>query len=730
MRFFASWSAVLTTRPLAILISCLAVFGVFVGFGGQAFADLIPGGFDDPGSEASTAATVRDDIFGSEANLVLAVGPPAGASLQDEAVIEAGTELTRSVADLDHVSRVSSGFLPGGEALLGESGSTALVVGTIDGGTDVQDAALAEVRTLAEATTGLEVHVGGALAIADDITAQVATDLGVAELIAVPITLVLLLFVFGSVTASLLPLLVGGFSVFGAFFTIFAITRVTEVSVFSINLVTGLGLGLAIDYSLLIVSRFREELARLPPRADDRAQVRKALTATMTTAGRTVLFTGVAVTCALAALLVFPVVFLRSFGFAGIAVVIVSLIGGLALLPAVLMLLGRRVDAGRLRHDRPVRSASMLSPRWRTFIQAVFDHPVIFAVPVIAVLALMTTPVAGVTFGSPDDRVLNEKTGSRMVGDAMREDFPALAQTSPYVLLDGADEDGLTEFVTTASALPGVSSARAATGMYVDGHGVAPADPTSGLLRSGRYDLVQLVGPSDAASDEAKDLVAGLRALPVPEGSTVRVGGYSATLVDNADAIVSRLPVAGSLICLTTFILLYLFTGSVLLPIKAIVLNGVALAAVLGVMTWIFHDGHLSDLLGFTPGPMDMSMPILLFCIAFGLSTDYEIFLLSRVREWHLAGARLRRSVSSGIASSARITTVAALVLAVTFIAFGTSKVSFVQLFGLGTALAILLDATLIRCVLVPALMRIAGAANWWAPKPLRTFHERFGIAE
>lgn len=727
---FSRWARVLTTRPLAVLLSCLVVFGVFVSFGGQAFADLIPGGFDDPHSEASTTAAMRDEEFGGEANLVLAVSAPAGSTLEDTAVIEAGRELTRSVGAVAQVSGVSSGFAPGGQPLIGDSGTVALIVGTIEGTSDDQDAALAEVRALVRDTTGLTVDVGGALAIADDITAQVETDLGMAELVAIPITLVLLLFVFGSVTAALLPLLVGGFSVFGAFFAIFAITRVTDVSVFSINLVTGLGLGLAIDYSLLIVSRFREELAQRPPRPNDRAQVRAALTATMSTAGRTVMFTGVAVTCALAALLVFPVVFLRSFGFAGIAVVVVSLIGGLALLPAVLMLLGRRVDAGRLRRGRPVRSASMLSTRWRTFIQAIFDHPVLFAVPVVAVLALMTVPIAGVTFGSPDDRVLNEKSGSRLVGDVMREGFPSLVQTAPYVLITDAGEAGLSDFAARASLLRGVSTVRVATGQYMDGYGVAPADPTSAALHSGRHDLLQIVGPSDAASDRAKTLVSELRALTPPLGATVRVGGYSATLVDNADAIVSRLPLAATLICATTFILLYLFTGSVLLPVKAIVLNAVALAAVLGAMTWIFHDGNLSDLLGFTPGPMDISMPILLFCIAFGLSTDYEIFLLSRVREWHLAGARLRRSVSSGIASSARITTVAALVLAVTFVAFGTSKVSFVQLFGLGTALAILLDATLIRCVLVPALMRLAGAANWWAPRPLRVLHERFGIAE
>ncbi len=588
--------------------------------------------------------------------------------------------------------------------------------------------------------------------VGEDIGHQVSADLAVAESIAIPITLVLLVMAFAGVVAALLPLGIGLLGIVGGFVTLSVIGELTDVSIFAVNLATAMGLGLGIDYSLLMVSRFREELAAGRERAD-------AVAVTVHAAGRTILFSGATVIVALAVMLLFPPYFLKSMAYAGIAVTLVAVVAAIVSLPALLMVLGERVNSwrvggliGLVRRRGPSRSEPVgvsgadggatgareagESPFWRRVAATVMRRPVLTGLPVVAVLLVLGTPFLHVDFGTPDDRVLQPgSASSRVVGDALRADFVADLGGAMEVVVQAAgtgpvDRPALTDYAATLSRLPDVARVDSALGTYVQGRRTVPPGPASSRFAAAGADSLQVVTSVDYASGRAQKLVRTARAVPPPAGTSALIGGAPAVLVDGKSTVADRLPLALGLIALATFVLLFLFTGSVLLPVKAIVLNGLAMCAVFGASVWIFSDGHLAGLLDFTPGPLDTSMPVLLFCIAFGLSMDYEVFLLSRIKEAHDAGAGNSEAVATGLARVGRIVTTAAALLAVTFLAFATSSVRFMQMFGVGTALAIVLDATLIRGVLVPAFMRVAGNANWWAPRPLRILHDRFGLHE
>jgi RND superfamily putative drug exporter len=557
-----------------------------------------------------------------------------------------------------------------------------------------------------------------------DINGQVTRDLATAESIAIPLTLALLVLVFGSVVAGLLPLMVGGIAIAGTFAVLDLLARLTDVSIFALNLTTALGLGLAIDYSLLIVSRFREELQR-------GRTVEQAIGITLGTAGRTVLFSSATIAVALSALLVFPLYFLRSFAYAGIAVVAIAAAGALITLPAVLRLLGPRVD--RLRVGRRRSAIASGSGFWSGLAAFVMRRPVLSALPVVALLLGLAVPFLGVRFGLPDDRVIPAADSqARQVGDVLRSDFASQDSNALTVVLPvvaGADPSArlsaVAGYASAVSALPQVARVDSPAGIYIQGRRVA----------AGRADLavgpaagVMVIPAAQADSPAAERLVRDVRAVPAPGDRLV--GGPSAALVDVKSGLGARLPEAIGLIALSTFVLLFLFTGSVVLPVKALMINAVSLVGVLGAMVWVFQDGHLAGLLGFTPTPLSITMPLLMFCVAFGLSMDYEVFLLGRIKELHDAGADTATAVAGGLERTGRIVTTAAALLAITFFAFVSSKVSFLQMFGLGTGLAIVLDATAVRGVLVPALMRIMGSVNWWAPAALRRLHARIGLAE
>src|SRR5215217_2767685 len=724
----------LLRRRWAVLAATLAAVVVAGVFGGGAVARLKSGGFEDPAAESTRAAQVLRDDFGvGDPNLVLLVTAKGG-DVDDPAAATAGPALTRRLAAEPDLAQVVSYWATGAPALKSRDGAQALVLGRITGdeeGLDTRAAALDAAYARDDPTVA--VQVGGQAQVFREVGEQVEADLARAEAIAVPITLVLLVLVFASAVAGALPLAVGGFAIVGTLLLLRLLGDLTDVSVYALNLTTALGLGLAIDYSLFMVSRYREELRGGLEPAD-------ALLATMATAGRTVLFSAATVAVSLLALLVFPLYFLRSFGYAGIAVVTLAAAGALVVLPALLAVLGRRVDRFRLPVGRR-RDQAPGTGFWHQVATWVMRRPVPIAVVVVAVLVLLGTPFLGVRFGLPDDRVLPAHAQGRQVAEAVRTNFASDQASALSVVAPGigdpmahlADIDG---YAAALSRLDGVDRVDALTGSYADGRRLQGPPATAGAAvapEARRFaaadgtwlSVVPSVEPSSAAGE---DLVAAVRGLPAPIGA--QVTGPAAQLVDTKASLAANLPAAAAIIALVTFALLFLMTGSVVIPLKALVLNLLSLTAVYGAMVYVFQDGHGAGLLGFTPtGTIDTSMPVLLFCIAFGLSMDYEVFLLSRIKEERDRGDTVA-AVALGLERTGRIVTTAAALLAIVFVAFATSQVSFLKLFGIGTALAILVDATLIRALLVPAFMRLAGRANWWAPAPLRRLHARVGLRE
>ncbi|WP_329125986.1 MMPL family transporter [Streptomyces sp. NBC_01465] len=709
-------------RLLLVLAAVAVVAMAALGFG--AFGKLLGGGFDDPKAPSSRAQTLINEKFGGDTNLVLLVradGSAAG-GLSSSAVEARGRSVTEGLQHEATVSNVVSYWDAKSPRMVSTDGSEALVLAHVKGtDSEVGDRAKVLLERYAGNRGGVSVTSGGVAGVTNDVTSQVSKDLATAEMIAIPLTLILLVLAFGSFVAALLPLVIGLIAILGTFAELFVIGSLTDVSVFSINLTTALGLGLGIDYALLLVSRFREQLAA-------GAAVPDALRTTVTTAGRTIVFSAATVAAALAALLVFPQFFLRSFAYAGIGVVAIAVLGALFVVPPLLAVLGHRVNKGRLPWASAVRRAD--APFWGRLAGTVMRRPALTALPVLAVLLLAASPLLGVTFGTPDERVLPESAAARQVATALREDFRANDTGSVQVVTEGGVQPGaLSTYAQRLSRLDGVVRVDASSGTYTKGQ-AQPAGPASAALGRSDAQRIEVVSAFTPKSGDAQDLVREIRALPGPSGTTTLVGGDDARLVDSKHSIGIRLPLAAGLIAVTTFVLLFLFTGSVVQPLRALLLNAVSLSASVGVMVWIFQDGHLASLLGFTPQPLDTSMTVLLFCVTFGLSMDYEVFVTSRMKELHDAGADRSTVVTQGLARTGRIVSMAAGLLAVSFFAFGTSSISFLQMFGIGSGLAIVIDAVAVRGILVPAAMRVLGDRAWYAPPLLRRLHGRVGLAE
>ncbi len=709
-------SFVVRRARLVLVAAMLAVVGFGV-LGLGAFGKLKTGGFADPGAESTTAQTLTDQRFGGSDGVVLLVHAGAG-TVDGEPARAAGAEAARRLAAVPGVSNVVSYWQTHDPGLRSKDGTYALILGSTRSDHNLSSSELASLRSH---SGQVDVTVGGSAAIGNDILGQVTKSLRIAEGIAVPIILALLVFAFGSVVAALLPLAIGGIAILGTFAELDVLGSVTNVAIYAINLTTALGLALAIDYALLMVSRFREELGR----GHEPAQ---AVVRSVQTAGRTIVFSGATVMAALAVLLIFPLYFLRSFAYAGIGVVLISMAAAVVVLPALLAVLGRRVNSGRLPWARN-REPSTAAPFWGRLAGQVMRRPALIAIPVLAVLLLVALPLRHVQFGTPDDRVLSATTASRAVGDVLREDFTGNSATALNVVTDGAlDRAALTAYATRLSDLAGVARVETSAATFV--HGKAVPNSADPALARPTAQRLSVVSTADPRSNASKDLVRTVRDLPDPDGVRVYVGGQTAELIDTTHAIGTRLPLAGLLIMLTTFIVLFLFTGSVVQPIRALLVNAVTLAATAGLMVWIFQEGHLSGPLHFTALPLDTSMLVLLFCIAFGLSMDYEVIVLSRIKELHDQGRDNRTAVTDGLTRSGRIVTTAAALIAVTFFANATATVSFLQLFGIGAGFAVIIDATLVRAILVPACQRILGRAAWYAPAPLRRLQVRIGLAE
>jgi putative drug exporter of the RND superfamily len=701
---------------LVLAVSMLAVvaFGV-LGLG--AFGKLKTGGFQDPRAESTTAQKLTDQHFGGAADVVLLVHAKEG-TVDSALARAAGVAAARRLTAAPGVSNVVSYWSTHNPGLRSKDGEYALVLGNTNSNHDLSGSELASLRSH---NAQVDVMVGGDTAIDNDITKQVAKSLGIAEGIAVPIILALLVFAFGSVVAALLPLAIGSIAILGTFAELFVLGSLTNVAIYAINLTTALGLALGIDYALLIVSRYREELAAGREPAE-------AVVRSVQTAGRTIVFSGATVVAALAVLLIFPLYFLRSFAYAGIGVVLISMAAAVVVLPALLAVLGRRVNAGRLPWARG-REPSTAAPLWGRLAGQVMRRPALIAVPVVAVLLLVALPLRHVQFGTPDDRVLQTNTQSRAVGDVLRDDFTGDSATALNVIADGLlDRTALSGYATRLSNLAGVARVETSAATFV--HGSAVPHAANATLARPTAQRLSVVSAADPRSDSAKDLVRTVRDIPGPDGVRVYVGGQTAELIDTTHAIGSRLPLAALLILLTTFVVLFLFTGSVVQPIRSLVLNAITLAATAGLTVWLFQEGHLSGALHFTALPLDTSMLVLLFCVAFGLSMDYEVIVLSRIKELHDRGRDNRTAVTEGLTRSGRIVTTAAALVAVQFFAIGTASVSFLQLFGIGAGFAVIIDATLVRAVLVPAAMRVLGRAAWYAPARLRRLQTRIGLAE
>jgi RND superfamily putative drug exporter len=704
------WTRSVTARPRLTLLAGL-VLTVLAVLAGSGVADRLgSGGWEDPAAESTYATKALEREFPhSQPNLLLLVDA-GGASVDDPAVAAEAKRLAARLAGEPGVTGVGSYWHTGAPTLRAKDGHEALIAARITGDEGMMGETLDRIAPHYRGAHGaVEVTIGGPVAVRHEMQTIIQEDLTRAELIALPVTLVLLVMVFGSAVAALLPLGIGIVAILGTNALLRGLTELTDVSVFALNLTTALGLGLAIDYALFIVRRFREELS-------GGAEPLTAVGTTLRTAGRTVLFSALTVAVSLAAMLLFPQYFLRSFAYAGIAVVLLAAAAALILLPAALILLGHRVnslDLRRLFHrGRPKSSGSPEEGRaWARTATLVMRRAPFFALGTTAVLVLLGLPFLGVKFGTADDRQLPASAESHIVQQHIRDGFPGNPGGGLEILAEGrATEAQYAAYKERIAALPDVRS-------------------VEGPLVKGDSAYFTVLPEGEAVDEPAQNLVGELRATEAPFDT--RVTGTAAVLVDSKDAIGERLPWAAVFITIVTLFLVFLLTGSVLIPVQAVLLNALSLTAMFGAVVWVFQDGHLSGLLGFTsPGSIETTLPVLMFCVAFGLSMDYGVFLLSRIKEEYDLSGDHEQAVRHGVQRTGGLITAAAVILAVVMVAIGTSRVTNTKMLGLGIALAVLMDAMIVRSLLVPAVMRLTGRATWWAPAPLRRFHRRFGLSE
>ncbi|MCT2585159.1 MMPL family transporter [Actinophytocola sp. S1-96] len=695
-------------RPV-LVVSVLLTLLVGV-FGAGALNALSLSRIDAPGSESDRARAVLADQFDTgPPNLVLLVTAKDG-TVDD--IRADGERLTRELAAEPGVAEVGSYWSRGDSpALRSEDDTAGLVLARVPGEVN---AARERVGELAERftteTATVRVEAGGQDVVFREIGAQARTDFLRAELIVIPLVLALLLLFYRRITLALVTLGVGVFSILGTLALLRLVASVTPVSTFGANIALVMGLALGVDYCLFVIARFREELGR-------GATVEDAVAGAVRTAGRTVLFSGITVATSLLALLLFPLSFLRSFGYAGAFVVLTAVVGALVILPAALAVLGRRALPRRERAPRNL---------WYRLANAVMRRPVLTGGAMLVLVLVVASPALGLRFGMPDARILPADSPGRATADEIREGFGQEESDAVYLVAPEAGTGDVATYAALLSDVDGVAQVDSSAGSFAGGD---PIGPGSDRFTSNGGTYLAAIPTQDALHGDPGDLIADLRAVPAP--FDVLVGGNPAETVDWRDAMTERLPLVLAVVLLLTFAVLFLMTGSLLLPLKATVLNLLSLGVMFGVLVWVFQDGNLADLLGFTAtGTLESSIPILMFCIVYGLSMDYEVFVVSRIREEYLSGKDGRSAVALGLQRSGPLVTVAAVILAASFAVYATGGVVYLKMIGVGMAVAVLVDAVLIRGVLLPAFIRLAGDANWWAPAWLRRVHERFGISE
>ena len=711
---FETWGRALYRRRRLTLSLTLVLVAFAAVWGTGVFGKLSSGdNFTPPASQSQREANQAARVFGRNDADVVVLYRSASMTVGDPGYRQAVTAALSGLPQTD-VTRVITYWSTGSPSLVSADRHSTYAVLQLTGADDAArhktyDAIKAELAPASLAASGVTARVGGTVPMEVAINSEVTADIAKAEGFSMPVLLILLLVIFGSLAAASLPVAIGGVAILGSFTVLRLLTMATTVSIYSVNITTILGLGLGIDYGLFMVTRFREELHRQPT-------VEQAVARTVATAGRTVAVSGVTVAVALTSLMLFPEDFLRSMGYGGVATVAVDMLAALTVLPALLAVLGYRVNALRIRRSvhRPAKDET--SGAWYRLAHSVMRRPVVYATVIVIGLLALGAPFLRISWGGTDARTLPAASTVRQVSQTLASDFP-VNSTAPIEALvtlprtSGA-ATALDAYLHRIEAIPGV------TGAQVTG-------AKAGAVR------VDIGYTPATVSSAARHIVTQIRDITPPPGAAVLVGGTTAGLVDELASLGATLPWMALLVGVSTFVLLFLAFGSVVLPLKAIVMNVLSLSATFGVVVWIFQWGHLSGLLRFTPtGSIDPTMPILMLAIIFGLSMDYEVFLLSRIRERYDQTGDNTASVAAGVQRTGGLITSLALLLIIVVGAFSASGITFIKLMGVGMIVALLVDATVVRVLLVPATMRLLGRANWWAPRPLRRLYARYGFKE
>lgn len=714
----------LTRRRSRWILGAFAVLALVMGTLSATLFDKVQGGgYIDSDSESSQAAKVLRETFGQATpNLVLLV--QTRASVDDDASAAAATKLVTELTSAAGVAGVTSYWTEKSPALRSTDGTKGLIMAGIRGDEAEVEKRVGDLADRFGGTHGpLEVRVGGYAMLLHETVQQSEKDVVLGESIALPIMLVALLLVFGGLVAASLPLVVAMVTVLITMGALWLIASVTDLAATATDVAALLGLGLAIDYSLLIISRYRDELvAGQQPAA--------AVVATMRSAGRTVAFSAVTVAVALSGLLFFPPLAVRSMGYAGLAVAVIAAIVALTVLPAILFLLGTRIDSGRLwwflRAARPAPGEGA----WHRLARFVMMRPVPIGIAITGLLLVLGAPFLGVHLGFPDERSLPESMNSRQVTETIQRDFAATEQNGLFAVLPESaySAAGLDAYARKLSKIENVRRVDTSTGSY--SHGGLLAAPTPADDRFRAVNAAYLAVVPDTTDPVVLDRIAGdVRA--VPAATPVLVGGVAAANADAIDSVISALPYALAFVVLILLVVLFLLTGSVVLPLLAMLLSVLSLTATFGALVWVFQDGHLSGFLGFTvTGDLPPTVPVMLFGVAFGLAMDYQVFLLARIREEYRRTGSNALAVTSGLERIGRIVTAAAVLISLVFLGFLASDITFMKAFGIGLPLAVLMDATLVCGFLLPAAMELLGDWNWYVPEPFRKLYRRFGIEE
>jgi RND superfamily putative drug exporter len=725
---FEAWGRALARRRRLALAITLLFVAFAAAWGTGVFGKLSSGdNFTPPASQSQHEANMADQVFGRNDADVVVLYRSATMTVSDPAYRQAVTSALSGLPRAD-VARVTTYWSSGSPSLVSTDRHSTYAVLQLTGADDAArhttyDAIKTGLTPASLAADGVTARVGGNVPMEVAINSEVTADIAKAEGFSMPVLLILLLVIFGSLGAAWIPVAIGGMAILGSFTVLRLITLATTVSIYSVNITTILGLGLGIDYGLFMVTRFREELHRQPT-------VEQAVARTVATAGRTVAVSGVTVALALTSLMLFPEGFLRSMGYGGVATVAVDMLAALTVLPALLAVLGHRVNSLRIRRSvqRPVKDEA--SGAWYRLAHSVMRRPLVYVAVITIGLLALGAPFLRISWGGTDARTLPAASTIRQVSDALDSEFP-VNSTAPIEALITLPRT-ITPRGGLGGSSPRASTATAALDAYV--HRIEAIPGVTGAQVTGvSGDVTRVdVGYAPATvSSAARHIVTEVRDTTAPPGATVLVGGQTAGLVDELGSLGSTLPWMALLVGLSTFVLMFLAFGSVVLPLKAIVMNVLSLSATFGVIVWIFQWGHLSGLLRFTPtGSIDPTMPILMLAIIFGLSMDYEVFLLSRIRERYDQTGDNTAAVAAGLQRTGGVITSLALLLIIVVGAFSASGITFIKLMGVGMIVALIVDASVVRILLVPATMRLLGRANWWVPRPLRGLYGRYGIKE